>query len=91
MPPSELAAREGSDLLKKALAAPVNVRMSKTAAHDVDVAIAWAKGELGYSQVASAIAGDLKTACSSVYSWLAQSLRDAVKQGRLTEVPNVDE
>ena len=81
----------GSDLLKKALASPPTVRISKTSAHDVDVAIAWAKGEIGYSQVARVITDDFKTTSSAIYIWLAQSLRDAVKQGRLTEVPNVDE
>ena len=79
-----------SDLLRKALSMPTTRTTSlKTVEHDIDVAIAWAKGEITYSQVLSVISrGDAREGRSSVYSWLAQSLRDAVQQARLTEVPN---
>ena len=55
----------------------------KSAPLDIDLAIAWAKGDIRTMQVLRTIAPSKTKNRGSVYNWLATSLREAVRHHRL--------
>lgn len=72
-------------LLEKAKAAkPPKSRNFGITDEHIDLAIAWAKGEVKYMQVLEALFGERKGSMQA-YVVLARSLREAVKEGKLKQ------
>lgn len=68
-------------LLNKALAAKLKRPRSSSSDEEIELAIAWLRGEIGITQVQVALQS--KHSGSIAYLFLARSLRDAYAKGKL--------
>jgi len=76
-----------SDLLIRAKEVRKQKRSARTLPHDPEAALAWARGDITGSQLMKALGGS-GTNPSTLYCWLAGSLRAAIRERLLVEVEN---
>jgi len=72
-------------LLDRAMALGRSKTADRITDEQIEVAVAWAKDELSFRQVAAVGLGREDAATCSVYCWLAFKLREGVRRGMISE------